>query len=143
MQSILSAASENLKLVSFVAIPIQAFCAHYLFFRKSGYRFIELTILPFYTQGHIYWLSIASLFLYYSIGDFLPAWLIVVVSITYICYGYSNMFTYQSKWKSFAKGFVIYITTQVFVSILFTIGLIILILLDPEVFNMIRPSNNR
>lgn len=47
MQETMALVSDNLKLVSFIFVPLQAFCARYLFFRKSGYNFLEHTILLF------------------------------------------------------------------------------------------------
>ena len=61
MQSMFTLLSDNLKLISFSIIPVQAFCSRFIFFRKSGLNFIEHTVLPFYALGHVYWLSIMSL----------------------------------------------------------------------------------
>lgn len=143
MQATYQLVSDNLKLVSFVIIPVQAFCSRFLFFRKGGLNFIEHSVLPFYALGHLYWLSIMSLIFYFFTGSFFPAWIQIVVAISYFGYAYADLFRYQSKVKSFFKGFGVYLTTQLLFGLIVAIVVFILILLDPEVFEMLRPSNNR
>jgi hypothetical protein len=136
-------ASENLKLVAFIAIPIQAFCARYIFFRRSGLNFIENTVLPFYALGHLYWISIASLFLYALTGGFIPNWLQIGVAMVYFSYAYANLFQDQSRLKAFAKGLGVYLTTQFLFGLLVAMIVILLILINPDVFEMLKPSNNK
>src|SRR5436190_20549130 len=56
--------AENIKLFIFLIIPVQAWCARYLFFRKNGYNFLENMVLPLYIVGHQQWLSIITAILY-------------------------------------------------------------------------------
>jgi len=143
MQSTFQLVSDNLKLISFIVIPIQAFCSRFLFFRKSNLNFTEHMVLPFYGLGHLYWLSIASLFLYSFTGSFLPNWIQVVVAMVYFSYAYSDLFQYQSRLKAISKGFGVYITTQLLFTFFVAIIVILLIVFNPEVNEMVRPSNNR
>lgn len=142
MEELMKVISENMKLVSFAIVPIQAFYSRYLFFRKSNLNFIEHTVLPFYTLGHIYWLSILSLLSYSIFGEFIPAWMQLIVSFAYFGFAYADMFTYQNKVKAFLKGLGIYIIAQITFTIIGIIVGIIVVLLNPELFEMIRPSNN-
>jgi hypothetical protein len=142
MQSTFQLVSDNLKLISFIVIPIQAFCSRFLFFRKSNLNFTEHTVLPFYGTGHLYWLSIASLFLYSFTGSFLPNWIQIVVPMVYFSYAYSDLFQYQSRLKAILKGFGVYITTQLLFTFFVAIIVILLIVFNPEVNEMVRPSNN-
>ncbi len=143
MQSTFELVSDNLKLVSFIVIPIQAFCSRFLFFRKSGLNFTEHTVLPFYGLGHLYWLSIASLFIHAITGNFLPNWIQIVVAILYFSYAYSDLFQNQSRLRAMAKGFGIYISTQLLFGLLVAVIVIFIILFNPEVYEMIKPGSNR
>lgn len=143
VQQVFQGVSDNMKLVVFIYIPIQAFCARYIFFRKSGLNFLEHSVLPFYLQGHIYWLSIFSLFYFYFSGIFLPSWITILISISYFCYGYASFFTYQNKIKSFFKGFGVYMMSQLFFVLLVIIIVVLMIVFDKDVYEMIKPSNNR
>jgi Protein of unknown function (DUF3667) len=142
MEELMKLVSDNMKLLSFVIVPIQAFYARFLFFRKSNLNFIEHTVLPFYTQGHIYWLSILSLLSFSVFGKFISAWLQIIISLGYFGFAYANMFTYQNKVKAFLKGLGIYFAAQVTFTIISIIILVILILINPDMFEMLRPSNN-
>ncbi|MCA6378609.1 MAG: DUF3667 domain-containing protein [Cytophagales bacterium] len=142
-EAILQFMSDNLKLVTFLFIPAQAFTSRYIFFRKSKLNYIEHTILPFYIQGHVYWLSVFSLILHKLTGTFLSVSISTVLSLVYFGYAYSDLFDYQSKIKSFFKGIGVYIVGYLLLMIIFSIGLIILLIVDPTVFETLRPSNNR
>ncbi|MCW5910648.1 MAG: DUF3667 domain-containing protein [Cyclobacteriaceae bacterium] len=143
MQATIKLVSDNLKLVSFIIVPIQAFFSRFLFFRKSKLNFIEHTVLPFYTLGHLYWISILSLLSYSILGKFIPYWIQMTVGISYLCYGYSDMFRYQSRIKSFFKGLGVYFMAQLLIGLLTTIITIIVLIANPEVFEMFKPPGNR
>lgn len=100
-------------------------------------------MLPFYVLGHLYWHSIASLFLFALTGSFLSNWIQLVISVVYFSYAYSDLFKYQSRLKTLAKGFGVYLTTQLLFGLLAMIMVILLIVLDPQVYEMMRPSNNQ
>jgi hypothetical protein len=143
MQSTFGLVSDNLKLIAFSIVPIQAFCSRYLFFRKSGLNFIEHTVLPLYALGHLYWISIASLITYSLIGVFFPGWTQIGIGMLYFSYAYADLFKYQSKVKSFFKGLGVYLTTQLLYILIVAIIVLVVIFLNPEVFEMLKPSNNR
>jgi hypothetical protein len=52
-------------------------------------------------------------------------------------------FQYQSRLKTIAKGFGVYVTTQLLFGLLAAILVILLVVFDPEVYEMVKPSNNR
>ncbi len=135
--------SDNLKLVSFLFIPLQALSSKYLFFRKSNLNYFEHTILPFYIQGHIYWLSIFSLVLFSLSGTFLNGGISLLIALVYFGYAYADLFSYQSKVKAFFKGIGVYLTAQLLFIILFSIALIILIIVNPSILDLLKPSNNK
>ncbi len=143
IQATMKLASDNLKSLSFIMIPIFAFCGRYIFFRKQGLNFIEHTVLPFYLQGHVYWLSIFSLCVYALIGKVLPAWILTIATIAFFSYAYSNMFSDQGRITSFFKGLGIFLVTQIIFSLLLVIGLIILLNTNPDIYEALKPSNNR
>ena len=142
MESIFAFTSENLKLISFALIPIWAFCSRFFFFRKSDYNFLEHTVLPFYVQGHIYWISIFSVLYYKVTGMFFPSWLNIVVILGFFSFSYADFFNYQSKLKAFLKGLGVYMLAQIIFSLIAVIIVVIMILIDPDVYQMLKPSNN-
>jgi hypothetical protein len=143
MNEIMRVATDNMKLLSFAIVPVQALFSRYLFFRKSGLNFIEHMVLPLYTQGHIYWLSILSIVMFFIFGFFLPPVTSGLISIFYFGYSYVSLFTYQSKFKVFLKGIGIYFVAYILFLIIFMILTFIFVLLNPEFIEMIAPSNNR
>lgn len=143
MQAIVGFISDNIKLISFMAIPIEAFCARYIFFRRSGLNFLENMVLPFYLRGHVYWLSILAFLVYVFTSSTAFYTSIAVITVFYFGLGYSSLIDYQPKWKSFLKGIGIVLTGQViFMTIMFA-AVFVLIALSPELLEMVRPSNNK
>jgi len=131
--------SDNMKIIFFAMIPFQAFMARYLFFRKSGLNYVENSVMPLYTAGHIYWISILSVIYYKITGVFLRNSIGTVVSTIYIGYAYMDFFSYQPKWKAFIKGIFTYYFS-LFAFILFgTLIAISLVILFPEVRAFFRP----
>ena len=135
--------SDNLKFVTFLYIPIQAFCARFIFFRKSNFNYLENTILPFYVQGHIYWLSILSLVMYKVFGAFVPSVMILLGSIILVGYANANFFNYQSRTKAFIKGVGVYILSQLLFIVIAIAAVSILISTNAEIYEMLKPSNNK
>ncbi len=122
--------SDNLRIASFVIIPFQAWCARYLFFRKAELNFMEHCVLPLYTIGHIYWLSIISAVVYKASDFMLFGFVQLVLSILYAGLAYISLITYQSKTKVFFKGALLYLVSQLIMTITFIIvGLLVALLL--------------
>ena len=135
--------SDNIKIFAFLIIPFQTFSARYLFFRKSGYNFLEHAVLPLYIAGHLFWVTMVGGMIYKWTGH---ASLVAdtIIGILYIGYGYSTMMTYQSRIKSFIKGVCLSVTSQLlFVVIVAVTGILLAYWLSPETFDSLRPSNNR
>lgn len=142
-ETIIQFISNNLKLITFLFIPTQAFISRYLFFRKSDLTYVEHTILPFYTHGHIYWISILSVILYGSFGTFISGIMSMLLTVSYFGFAYSDLFSYQSKVKAFIKGIGVYLTSQLLLMVVFVVVLIILIKTNPAIYDMLKPSNNK
>jgi hypothetical protein len=143
MQSIFQKISDNHKALSFIVIAIQVYCSRYLFFRKQDLNYIEHLVLPLYVQGHIYWLSILSIVFYYFAGMFIPNSVALIVTFLFISYSYADFFKEQGFWKAFFKGLGLFITAQLLFTLVVAVVMIVVIFTDQEVFEMIRPSNNR
>lgn len=143
MQSLYRTVSDNMKVVSFLIIIFQALCARFIFFRKSGFNFIENMILPLYVQGHVYWLNIVSLLLFATVGSFLPNWLMIMVSIGFTAYSYSDHFTHNKRGLAFVKGLGVFVIAQLLFAILILSAMVILISTNQEIYEMLKPSNNR
>jgi hypothetical protein len=142
-QVIMKFVSENFKWVTFSLIPFQALVARYLFFRKSGYNYVENAVLPFYTLGHVYWITIITIIIYKITGIFLRNSAGLFLTTTYFCFAYTNFITYQPKWKSFLKALGIYFLSLVLFGILLSIILFLVLYFNPDFLELIRPSNNR
>jgi hypothetical protein len=143
MQSMFQKISDNMKALSFIVIAIQAYCSRYLFFRKQKLNYIEHLVLPLYVQGHIYWLSMLSIVVFKVSGVFIPNSISLILTILYISYAYANFFKEQGVWKAFFKGLGLFITTQLIFTVVVAIVMVVVMFTDPEVFEMMRPSNNR
>lgn len=135
--------SDHIKWVVFLAVPFQAFAARFLFFRKSGYNFVEHTVPLFYTTGHLFWLTM----LVFTVRRFTDETMVIpstILSLIYFGYVYTNLMRYQSKVKAFFKGLGVYLGGQLFfaiaLSIIIIIALIIAALIDPTLLDGFRPS---
>lgn len=135
--------SENFKWIAFFSVPLDAVAARYIFFRKSGYNFLENTVLPFFIRGHLYWLSIVAVIYYKISGSLLINSLIIFISFFYFGWSYANFINYQPKWKSLLKGFGVFIASEMLLVLVAILVMFALILIDRDIFEMIRPSNNR
>lgn len=143
MQYMWQKMSDNMKLLVFTIIPFQAFFARFVFFRKSGYNFIEHMVLPLYMQGHTNWLNILSVVFFYFSGSFISPLLSGIIVVFYFCYGYANLIDYQKPWKAFLKAFLLYITSYLFFIIAVSILVAIVVFADKDVQEMLKPSNNQ
>lgn len=131
--------SDNLKLVAFVYIPLQALGARYIFFRKQEFNFLEHSVLPLYVMGHWYWINMVEA-LFLQFGGFMfgvtTHWILMML---YMGFGYATFITTQPKWKSFLKGMGIYVTAFAMMFIVVMVGLIIAAIIDPSIREAIRP----
>jgi hypothetical protein len=135
--------TDNLKIITFIFIPLQAIASKYIFFRRSQYNFLEHTILPFYLQGHIYWASILSAFVFKFFGSLFLNYFIVALSLIYMPLGYVSLFSEKSKIMTFLKGLGVYISGQILFSLLVIIIVIVALIVNPEFYQLIKPSNNK
>ncbi|CAN5145531.1 DUF3667 domain-containing protein [soil metagenome] len=130
--------SENLRLFTFLYIPVQAFFSRYLFFRKSGYSFVEHCVLPFYMWGHLYVTTLLSIIYFKITGNPVSVTLTALVYMLYFGYASLDMFTYQSKLKAFLKGVGIYLAIQILIVLVAMIATVIALLLSPELMNQFK-----
>jgi hypothetical protein len=135
--------SDNFKLVAVILIPFQAFFARFIFFKKSSLNYVEHAVLPFYLQGHIQWISIFSVLSYKFTGVFFNSFLVSTIQTVFFCYAYSNFIDYQPQWKSFLKGLGIYYLSLVLFIFIFMLALFAIVYFSPEMFNLLKPSNNK
>ncbi len=135
-QTISSFMVNNLRLMSFVMIPIQAFIARWFFFRKRGFSYLEHTVLPFYSTGQLNVLGVVNIVLFRFTNWMMPFWLTTLISIIYFAYGYSGWIVSQHAVKVFLKGIGIYLVSLLFVVLLSTIGMGVYLVLHPEMLNV-------
>ena len=142
MEIVFQFISDNLKFVAFALIPLQGFVSRFLFFRKSKLNFLEHTVLPFYIQGHLYWMSILSVIYFKVTGSFFANWLTISMGLFYFSYAFSDFFGYQSKVKAFFKGLGVYLVSQVLLMMMAAIIMAVIFKVNPELMKLVRPSNN-
>lgn len=134
--------SDNMKLISFIQIPLQAFVVRFIFFRRSKLSFLEHTVLPFYIQGHLYWVGIIGVIYFKLTGSFMANWLTTAIGPLYFSYAYADFFDHQSKVKVFIKGLGVYLFALTLFMVLVGITLGIVFWLYPDLQEMVRPINN-
>ena len=130
--------SDHIKLLSFIVIPFQALVARYFFFRKSGYSYLDHTVLPFYIEGHLNILMMISILIFKITAWQIPFWVMSLLSPVYFAFAYMGFITHQSKVKSFLKGAGIFIVAQFLIAILSVIGGVIYIINHPEVIEQFK-----
>jgi hypothetical protein len=136
--------ADNIKLVAFLVIPLQAFSARYFFFKKQGLNFLEHAVLPLYVQGHWYWLQMVEAtffkFTHFSVGTLMQALTLAL----YMGFAYTSLFNTQPKWKLFLKGVGVYVVSFLMFTLLVMIVLLIYFLIaaifDPSMLDQFRPS---
>ncbi len=139
---ILNLVSDNLKIFSFLIIPLQAFTAT-LFYRKSGYNFIEHSVMPLFVTGHAFWFSIISVIFFKYSGPNVMLLLLGIMAIPLYLWASVDFYSYQPRWKVFFKSIFVYIVSYLLYVTIFVAITLIFIFTKPEYLEMIRPSNNR
>lgn len=111
--------SNNLKLFTFLQIPILGLLSRYVFFRKTGYNYLEYTVLPLYVHGHLFWLTIVMLIAFkFGVPNF-PL-IVSFISLLYIAYAYMTWMNRQPAVKTFIKGLALYVLSLIIFVFLFS-----------------------
>ncbi len=136
-QRILDFATNNTRLIPFLSIPFIATMA-WLFFRRSGYNFLEHAVIPFYVLGHMYWLAILNLLLFKFFGVSARLTFQFGFTILFFAFACSGFYTYNSKTKAFFKGLVVYLLG--FFSFILLVILIgsIYVMTNPEIMELMK-----
>lgn len=133
---------DNMRLLSFF-IAGWSVLFIWIFFRKSGYNFIESSVLIFYVNGHITWLSIVGV-LFFAATGYAPnmVW-ILALSFLYTTFAMMNFYTHLTKGRLLLKSVLVQITSFVML-ILFSILVgTVYSLINPEILGKIAPKNNK
>lgn len=134
---------DNIRWFLFLAVPFQAMAARTVFFRRSGYNFVEHTVPLFYASGHLFWLTMLSVLLRSLTGS-LYILIETMLSMGYFGFLYADLMRYQSRVKAFTKGIGVYFAGQLMfiVALMLVMMLFFLALavLNPESLEMFRPS---
>jgi len=138
--------ADNLKLIAFFIVPFLAITSRYIFFRKQGLNFMEHTVPVFYMLGHWYWFQMLEATVLHYTGFHIGAmWQMLLVAL-YCGVGYISFVPDQPKWKVFLKGVGTYLTGYMLMfiatAIIATIGIVILVLIDPSYLDSLRPPKN-
>lgn len=132
---------DNLRLVTFTIAIFSVFFT-WLYFRKSGYNLIESSVLIFYFNGHLMWISMIAIILYRFAGWAINFNYFMMMTIGFMLFAYVNFYTYQSKWKVLLKGMLSYLSAYLLMLILAGLFVVYLIKNDREFYEKVRPKNN-
>ena len=136
---------ENLKVFYFLMIIFQSIWLK-VYFRKSGYNLLEHSVLVFFVTGHLYWLSILDMFVLAISGLHINSIVTVVISILFFAYATMNLYSNKyriDKSEVIVKGVLAYLTAYLTFTIFIAIVSLAWFLIDPEMRELVRPSNNR
>lgn len=134
--------NDNLRLVTFFTTIFSIFFT-WLLFKKSKYNIIESSVLIFYVNGHLMWLNIFLITFFRLGGVAVDFSYVLIVTIGFLLFAYANFYTYQAKWKIVVKGLLSFILAYLFFIIATISVLTYFVATDKELFEKIRPKNNR
>lgn len=134
--------NDNLRLVSFITASFTVFFT-WLFFRKSGYNLIQSSVLIFFVNGHIMWLSLVSMVVYKISGHAFSAGVLFLCSTAFLVFAFTNLYNHQKKWKIAVKGLLLYLISNATMILIVTVYLGYLAFSDKSFREKIKPSNNK
>lgn len=139
-RKVIEAFQNNMRIFSFVQIPISALFA-WLFFRKSGYNYLENSVLVFYTSGHLMWLTVLGLFIFVLTDWNFSMWQVFINAAFYgfACLGF---YALGSRLSRFIKGVLVSFASYLVFTIFGMIAAAIYIFSDPAMLEMIRKSKD-
>lgn len=132
--------NEYLRLFSFF-IALLLVVSTWMFFRKSGFNFLEHAVVVFYSNGHMMWLSIIMLLAYTFTGVTVNAFVMIALSMLYFMFMCVRTYQYQSAVKVAIKSFIAFIVAYVFYVFIFSIGFLIYLFNHPEMMDKFRSVN--
>lgn len=116
--------SANIRLFLFFLIVTISF-ASYLVFKKSKLNLLESSLLPFFTHGHMYWVSILMLVIKSLFDLPLKDTGMPVIQAFFFAFGCTSLYKHQTKWKIFLKGILAYLLGSVFlVACMMVVGIL-------------------
>ena len=133
--------TDNMRIFYFLVIPFTVLASR-MSFRKSGLNMLEHSVMVFYIQGHVYWLTILSLFVFKFTGLNPLRSIQPFVALALYGIGCAQLFDYQGKTKAFFKGIGVFLMGMIFFIIFFLIAGAFYMYSHPEYLEMIRPKNN-
>lgn len=133
--------NDNQRLVSFIFIPIQVLWL-WILFRKSALNFLEHSVMVLYTQGHIQWISIVFLFVFKFTGYFLDFSLLLLSQFVYFCFACVQLYDMYRPFGAIMRALLSQILYWITLMFVITIILTIVLAMNPELMEQIRPSNN-
>jgi hypothetical protein len=132
---------NNQRLLSFLFIPFYLFGAA-LFFRKSKLNLLEHSVLIFYTQGHYQWLSLVFIVIFKFTGEFVNIFVFAGSSALYYGLACAQLYTQYKKGWSVFRGILVHLFFWVILLFTTMVIMFIVLMLNPEMLEMMRPSNN-
>lgn len=122
---------DNFRVFQFFIIPFMAFSAK-LFFRKSGYNYLEHMVLVFFVQGQMVFLTIINLFIFLIFDQ---TFLRLSMPISLLYYGWACLDFYpgKNKFARFIKGIFVQVLGLFFFMIAFMIVAFLFIIIYAKI----------
>jgi hypothetical protein len=132
--------NEYLRLFSFF-IALLLVVSTWVFFRRSGFNFLEHAVLVFYNNGHMLWVSIIMLIAYKISGASLNALILLSISMVYYIFTCISTFTYKRKWVIGIRAFFAFIASYFFYILVFSLAFGFYISMHPELLEKFKQSD--
>jgi Protein of unknown function (DUF3667) len=131
--------NDNQRLAAFLMIPFYVLGAK-IFFRKEKLNFLEHSVLVFYCQGHVQWLSILALFSF-AWFELFPSFLFLIIPQV-LLYSFACMQLYKAyrPLAAFMRGLLVNLFFWIFFVIIIVASLVIAMVLNPALLEQL-PAN--
>lgn len=135
-QMVVKMFSDNLRIFQFILIPLVAFW-YKIFFRKSGYSYLEMMVPSFFFYGHLEILGIVNEVVFYFTGNTFNS---LFFPLQFIYFGFASMDIFGKGIGNFSKGMLVFLFS--FIVFIILIGLFVfgLLLTNPEFMEKMKPS---
>lgn len=127
---------SNFRVTSFLMAPF-FISGVWLVFKNKKYNFLETSVVYFYGQGHTFIVSIIFLFIYYFNEDVSLAGYLLPISIIYFAFACASFYPGNAIWN-FIKAILGLALGYLLLMIVFLVGFIGYIALNPEVLEQIK-----
>lgn len=128
---------KNMRILFFLQIPFVALWGR-IIFKKSGFNYIENTVLAFYIHGHFLWLNIATAIAFKFTGELFNGitMLLAAIYFSWSCAAFYNVSNPKGFFKGLLVHFLMLLTFAITMFLLVVVGFMIYVKwINPEFIN--------